>query len=248
MKHLTSLGMVDVGSSFDIPAALRSMHRILDDEVAPVFRSGCVSAYGPAQDDVGVGPHHVVHDVLLNSSVVSAASSVPPTSILQPSSQISPVFSQTPAQMYQTGTGLKDNGILPTPPEFNTVRENYLGVHGSGFGVQQTPPGFVNPAHPYNVPPPPVKQVSVDDARAVKSVFQSYARCAPPKTGVVTGSTYSLPYPPQQHFLPRTLFPNPLPNPHVNSGNGTSSAAPYNLPHQNNLQPQDKLPPQTKPC
>ena len=50
VRHLSTFGIVDVGASFDIPGSISSVYRILNEEIAPVFRAGHVvsqvSLYG----------------------------------------------------------------------------------------------------------------------------------------------------------------------------------------------------------
>ena len=47
-RHLSTFGMVDVGSSFDLPAAVTSIYRVLHEDILPTFQSGNVMSVDAA--------------------------------------------------------------------------------------------------------------------------------------------------------------------------------------------------------
>ena len=201
VRHLSTFGIVDVGASFDIPGSISSVYRILNEEIAPVFRAG-----------------HVVSQVSLYGQTGTINQVVaPPTT---PASQLA-TFGTAPPVPAAAAT--KGNGLL-VPPSNPDLEKNYLplsnssrqlGPQSSLSGTKQlgpspqhvsTTPGpqasgnprqsttfsggalaqqhtTPSPAHPhaYSAPPPPFKRTNVDrvGTSAVRSLFGPYSRPPP---------------------------------------------------------------------
>ena len=53
VRHLGSFGMIDVGSTFNLPDAVTSIHRMLNDDILPTFKSGGVIPWVASGGDAG---------------------------------------------------------------------------------------------------------------------------------------------------------------------------------------------------
>ena len=66
VRHLGTFGMIDVGSTFDIPNAIQSIYKMLSEDIAPVFQSSLVEAVSGEPPIVGppAGGHNGPHPAL----------------------------------------------------------------------------------------------------------------------------------------------------------------------------------------
>ena len=53
VRHLGSFGMIDVGSTYNLPEAVTSIYRMLHDDILPTFKSGGVVPWVASGSDVG---------------------------------------------------------------------------------------------------------------------------------------------------------------------------------------------------
>ena len=203
VRHLGSFGMVDIGSTFNIPEAISSIYRILNDDILPTFKSGGVIPWVAQRGVAGnlllpVGDPAVISGQMAqhssagfgghSGSASSPAVMAPPMgftawkrfsdgTIKQPIMQNTvPVVWNTNSSVSQQPNVTQSGPLLSLPPQFQGVEQNYMGVQHPSNGGQ-----FGVPQH---TPPQGFQYVGQHPAPAppVKSMQQ--IGC-PPASGVI---------------------------------------------------------------
>ena len=207
VRHLGTFGMVDTGSTFDMPAAISAIYRTVNEDIAPSFRAGNVTTYVDPQTA------NPLESLLIPTGAVAAGPLVAghkrPANVVAGQQATYCQMKTAPAPPANIG----QRGILDLPFQYRDVATSYLGPSGfpanQQIGVlqqQQTPPQYAPPRsqHPdYSVPPPPIKQMRIDGASVVRSVFMN---CQPMNTHV----GYTAPGCSGDQMLgPRNLFQAP---------------------------------------
>ena len=241
VRHLGSFGMIDVGSTYDIPTGISSIYRLLNEEIAPVFRSGAVvPIYGHASGAVDSnGAVTTVLEVASSgnagivfqnrASPAQALPRVPKAGFAAAQTQgggsMGHVGGHMAAPAVPTSVVYEEDGILRVPAKYRELEKNYMRVPGprQDSFVHQTPPTQATvQQQQFSVPPPPMKKMRFEGTTAVRSVFQPYAQPAQgssvTRQGVVPqGHGQPAVFLPQQTFQPRSLFSMPPPPLHQSS-------------------------------
>ena len=181
--------MMDNGCTFDTPAALSSIYRMLDEVEVPVFMAGNVTSF--------VGPPPDANPLLFPPGTVGDGSSATDTS--QKRSYDSMVGSDRPAN----SSCNDQSGMLPVPTEFRSMERNYLGLQTQLEPVSRTPqqqaPRQQQAAQQqqhghYGAPPPPCKQQRLNGTDAIRSVFKDIMpvmdRYGLPQSGSAVGDAW----------------------------------------------------------
>ena len=212
VRHLGTFGMVDTGSTFDMPSAISAIYRTLNDDIAPAFKAGNVTTYVASQT-----PANPVEAFLMPSGNVAAGHPLPGHKRAADGSggaMAALHANQGPYWQSQSvpPPNIGQDSLCGLPPQYRDVSVNYL-------GVQQTPPQHIppQPQH-YSVPPPPFKQMRYDGASVVRSVFQNYQQ-ANSDVGSAPASAG-----------PRNLFHGPPPAPTTQNGPGSVASSTQNGP------------------
>ena len=170
INHLSSVGLISVGSTFDIPSALQSITRMLSDEIVPVFTSGRVQPVYDANAAVaataaaGVGQHMAagfnqtastgtVPVVPQDTPVVLATKRHQDGSAKVADATIAARARVDPSTLCTVATVdpafNARAGLLPTPVQYQHVERNYLRVNTSHnaslSGFTQQSPAQVTP-------------------------------------------------------------------------------------------------------
>ena len=218
VRHLSTFGMVDTGASYDIPGSLSAVHRILNEEIAPVFRAGQVvsqvSLYGQ-QGSV----NQVVAPPTTPASQIPSFGITPPTPataatvgdglLVAPSDpallkNYLPLSNPTKGKALAPQPGPSNSRqVAPSPSHTNTrpgtsAQGNPSQSASFSNGVrpqQHTTPSSGYPFTPYSAPPPPIKKMRTEKVgtSAVRSLFAPYS------------------HPPPQLNQPNNLFSRPPP-------------------------------------
>ena len=229
LRHLAAFGIVDLGSSFDIPAALKAVHAMLKDDIAPVFSSGRVS-----QDP---NPTLVYVDGSTGQPLSSGSSA--PVIGMGSLATIS-----QPSVSLGASTGfVATGGILDIPEAYRSTAVNFLGslapqnnvpaASSQGFPFGVVTPSKTSLGTDMSVPPPPPPKrskcdVSVSSTDAVRSLFQSFAPQSQQPAPIPPVST-----PPGPPYHPVATYPSQFQNHGWFSGvsQPTVNAVPTGLPY-----------------
>ena len=189
IRHLSSFGLVDVGSTFDIPSALQSIHKLLAEDIVPVFTSGRVQPV-PYDDTAAMNPLALgqqdyagttesatsQHSNVGNYVAPGATQATPAVTVKQhhdgsamvanPLVATKPV--PPPGSLQTTSPVLRNQtGLLPTPVQYQDTERHYMQVPISPSAANSamvTPQKIMTTGqqHSFIVPPPPAKQARLD--------------------------------------------------------------------------------------
>jgi hypothetical protein len=148
LRHLATFGIIDVGSSFNIPDALKEVHGMLKDEIVPVFTSGQICPVGSAPVFVDSATGQVVPGALDVGGTQPGYGHVGPggdgqfgnvtathmgVTMAQPGVG-QPNWAQgdhgsAPQSGFQGGQGVfvSQGGLLPIPDVYRNTAVNFLG-------------------------------------------------------------------------------------------------------------------------
>ena len=251
VRHLGSFGMVDVGSTYDIPSGISSIHRLLNEEIAPVFRSGEVlPIYGYAKGVVDSnGAVKTVVDVASSGNIifqnrVSPAQATVAAGQTQGSGSFGQVGGHVPATDGPNPVVYKEDGILRVPAAYSEQERFYMRVPGPRPDTTPTQP--ITQQQQFSIPPPPMKRMRFEGTTAVRSVFQAYAQptqgSSDTRQEVIHQSHGQREVLlPRQTFQPKSLFSMPPPpiqqSPSVISQRGQVMMSPQVPVTQNSVGP-----------
>ena len=165
-------------TTFDIPGTVSDMYRILNAEIAPVFREGRIlteTEYANAPPASSAPIHPVATNPVTPAVTTFVSGTIPAVSTPGPSVA-------GPVNSVPVHVGNRGNGMLIVPEKYRQLQRNYLPVSG---GAPKVPFGQQTPKQPHSTPlhmpptftvPPPPKRMCIEGTNAVRSLFGTYTQ------------------------------------------------------------------------